>query len=64
MNIKKAINEAFKNLKRQNIKTALLDSEILMSEILKKDKKFLIMNPQEEISDNDYKNFRKLIARR
>ena len=64
MNIEKAIKEAFKNLRTHNIKTALLDSEILMSEILKKDKKFLIMNPQEEIADNDYKNFRKLIARR
>ena len=64
MNIEKAIKEAFKILKTKKIKTALLDSEILMSEILKKDRRFLIMNPQEKITDNDYKNFKKILASR
>jgi len=62
MNIEKAINEASQNLIKKRIKSALLDSEILMSKVLKKDKKFLITNSEEEISDNDYKNFKKLIA--
>ncbi len=62
MNIEKAINEASQNLIKKRIKSALLDSEILMSKVLKKDKKFLITNSDEEISDNDYKNFKKLIA--
>ena len=64
MNIEKAIKNGFKILKAKKIKTALLDSEILMSKILKKDRRFLIMNPQEEITNNDYKNFRKIIASR
>tara|TARA_B100000989_G_scaffold247007_1_gene194264 strand:- start:228 stop:1070 length:843 start_codon:yes stop_codon:yes gene_type:complete len=64
MKIEKAIKEAFKILETKKIKTALLDSEILMSEILKKDRRFLIMNPQEEIADNDYKNFKKILASR
>ena len=64
MNIEKAIKKAFKILKTKKINTALLDSEILMSKILKKDRRFVIMNPQEEITDNDYKNFRKILASR
>tara|TARA_S200000501_G_C20777318_1_gene723331 strand:+ start:226 stop:1068 length:843 start_codon:yes stop_codon:yes gene_type:complete len=64
MNIEKAIKEASQSLIKEKIKSALLDSEVLMSKVLKKDRKFLIMNSEEEISDNDYKNFRKLIASR
>ena len=64
MNIEKAIKEASQNLIKKKIKSALLDSEILMSKVLRKDRKFLIMHSNEEITDNDYKRFRKLIAHR
>ena len=64
MNIEKAIKKASQNLIKKKIESALLDSEILMSKVLRKDRKFLIMNSNEEITDNDYKNFRKLIASR
>ena len=64
MNIEKAIKKAFQNLIKKKNESALLDSEILMSKVLRKDRKFLIMNSNEEITDNDYKNFRKLIASR
>ena len=45
MNIEEAIKEASQLLERKKIKSALLDSEILMSKVLKRDRKFLIMNP-------------------
>ena len=64
MNIEEAIKEASQLLKRKKIKSALLDSEILMSKVLKKDRKFLIMNSRNEVVDKDYKNFRKLITSR
>ena len=64
MNIEKAIKMASQNLIKKKIKSATLDSEILMSKVLKKDRKFLIMNSNEEITNTDYKNFRKLIASR
>ena len=64
MNIEEAIKEASQLLKRKKIKSALLDSEILMSKVLKRDRKFLIMNSGYEIVDKDYKNFRKLINSR
>ena len=64
MNIEEAIKEASQLLKRKKIKSALLDSEILMSKVLKKDRKFLIINPGCKIVDKDYKNFRKLINSR
>ena len=64
MNIEEAIKEASQLLERKKIKSALLDSEILMSKVLKRDRKFLIMNSGYEIVDKDYKNFRKLINSR
>ena len=64
MNIAEVIKEASKLLEKKKIKSALLDSEILMSKVLKKDRKFLIMNSRNEVVDKDYKNFRKLITSR
>ena len=64
MNIEEAIKEASQLLERKKIKSALLDSEILMSKVLKRDRKFLIMNSGYKIVDKDYKNFRKLINSR
>ena len=39
MIIQRAINDAFDVLKKNNIKTAMLDSEILMTKALKKKKR-------------------------
>ena len=64
MNIDQAIKEASVDLKKNLIKSALLDCEILMSKVLNKSRKFIIMNPNEEINDNEYENFKKLIFSR
>ena len=41
MNIENAIHKASLDLKQNNIVSSQLDSEILMSNVLKKDRKFM-----------------------
>ena len=64
MKLEIAINKASKELKKNNIKTALLDSELLMSKALNKTREFIILNLENEINDQDYFNFQKLIYER
>ena len=64
MNIDYAIKEAYFHLKNKNIKSALLDSEILMSKVLKEDRSSMLLNSERLLSINDYNNFRKLISNR
>ena len=64
MNIDQAIKEASLNLKKNRIKSAFLDCEILMAKVLKKSRSFIIMNPNEVINSDDYKNFKELIFSR
>ena len=42
MIVQNAIQKAYLDLKKNKVKTALLDSEILMSKAIKKDRKFII----------------------
>ena len=44
MNIQLAINEGANILKDKEIQTAKLDTEILMSKVLDKDRKYVILN--------------------
>ena len=44
MNIDTAIKNGFLDLKKKNIKSALLDSEILMSKVLNQDRSKIILN--------------------
>ena len=64
MKIESAINEGFIELKNNKIKNSLLDSEILMSEAIDKDRKYIILNLHEEISKDQYIVYRKLINER
>ena len=50
MNIQNAIRKGKMILSEKKIKTAELDSEILMSKAINKEKKFLILNLNNEIS--------------
>ena len=45
MNIQFALSEANKILAKNDIKSSKLDSEILLSKILNKDRKFIILMP-------------------
>ena len=64
MNIQSAINKGKLILKSKKIKTAELDSYILMTEVINKEKKFLILNSEEKISKQNFDNFNTLINQR
>ena len=64
MNIEKTLNKAIVFLKQHNVKNPHLDSEILLSKIIKKDRKYVILNSKENLKDKDLNNFNVLIDRR
>jgi release factor glutamine methyltransferase len=64
MNLQVAIKEGSKMLKKSNIKSFQLDSEILMGKAIDKDRKYLILNIKESIKDNEFDYFKKLIDQR
>ena len=64
MNIEIAIKKAYQELKNNNIGSALLDSELLLSKVIKKDRKFILLNLDKELDQNDQDNFKDLILKR
>ncbi len=64
MKISQAINIGTQVLIRNNIKTPILDSEILMSKAIKKDKKFIILNSNQNLKEVSFKYFKNLIEQR
>ena len=64
MNIKNLLNESSKKLDFLSNTLAKLDSEILLSKVMKKDRKYLILNPKKKINDKNSKLFHHLIERR
>ena len=53
-----------KTLNDKHISTAYLDSEILMASAIKKDRKFIILNPNNKINKENLNKFKKLIQNR
>ena len=64
MNIQTAVQKAQQFLKEKNIKNPVLDSQILMSEAIKKEKEFIILNFDKEISNKSLEYFNQLIHQR
>tara|TARA_X000000950_G_scaffold38296_1_gene40897 strand:+ start:598 stop:1440 length:843 start_codon:yes stop_codon:yes gene_type:complete len=64
MNIEIAIKNACMKLKKNKISSALLDSELLLSKTIKKDRKFILLNPDKELNQNDQQRFKDLIIKR
>ena len=64
MNLEKAINYGTKILRKNFIKSAKLDSEILMSKALDKDREFIIINQNKNINKNLFDYFQNLINQR
>tara|TARA_B100000989_G_C19435616_1_gene424987 strand:- start:113 stop:955 length:843 start_codon:yes stop_codon:yes gene_type:complete len=64
MNIEIAIKNACQELKKANIRLPLLDSEILLSKVIKKDRKFILLNLDSELNQNDQDYFKDLILQR
>jgi len=49
MNIESAINRGISKLKEKRIQTAQLDTEILMAKVLGKDRKYIILNNDQNL---------------
>ena len=64
MNVSELLNSGSKTLKQSKIKTHQLDSELVLSSLLKKQRENLLINLNEEVSKNIIYNFEKLIVRR
>ena len=64
MNIENILNQGISILKANNIPNPHLDSEILLSESINKDKKHIILNAKEILNSNQLDNFNSLIERR
>ena len=64
MIIRNALKEGQKKLQMSNIDSSLLDSEILISKAIKKDRKFVILNLDQEIKKKNYDYFYNLINER
>ena len=64
MILEKAILAAHKLLRESGIKSAKLDSEILMSEVINKDRTFMILNSNYELKNGSLIKFKNLIQQR
>ncbi len=64
MNIEIAIKNACRELKKNKISSALLDSELLLSKVIKKDRRFILLNLDKKLNQNDHENFKDLILER
>jgi len=64
MNIETAIKNASLELKSNFLKSPLLDCELLMSKVLNKDRKFIILNSKKNLSNDLYCRFKKLVSYR
>ena len=64
MNIENILNEGINILQKNKISNPQLDSEILLSSSIEKDKKYIILNPTEILSSEQLGKFIGLIERR
>jgi len=64
MNIENILNEGIDTLQKNNILNPQLDSVILLSSSIKRDKKHIILNPKELLNSGQLNKFKSLIERR
>ena len=64
MNILEAINEATEVLKKNHINTAKLDSEILLANVIRKERKYIILNSYKELKKEYFMKFNNLVTKR
>ena len=64
MNIENTLQKAISTLKTSNVKSSSLDSEILLSESINRDRKYIILNSKKKLSQKSLNTFNKLISRR
>ena len=63
MNIENALKIA-NNVLKNNCNSYQLDSELLLSKIFEKDRKFIILNSNEELSEEKFEQFNNLVKKR
>ena len=59
-----AIDRAYKLLKKSYIKSALIDSELLLSKAINRSREFIILNSKHDINEIDYAYFQELVNER
>jgi len=64
MNIENTLNEGINILKKNKTLNPQLDSEILLTNLIKRDKKHIILNPKELLNSEQLDKFKNLIERR
>ena len=64
MNINNALNHGAKILRSRLIPNSYFDSEILMAKTINKDRKYLLLNLNKKLNENDLIIFKKLIQKR
>ena len=64
MNIESILNEGTKILQKNKVSNPQLDSEILLSSSINRDKKHIILNPKEHLNFKQSEKFKNLIERR
>ena len=64
MNINLAIIQGAKVLQDNFIKNAYLDSEILLTKVINKDRKYILVNSSKHLNNKDLNHFKKLIRKR
>ena len=64
MNIENILNEGISTLQKNKIPNPQSDSEILLSNLIKRDKKYIILNPKELLNSEQLGKFKILIERR
>jgi len=64
MNIQTLLNQASKTLDNSSNTSSKLDSEILLSKIIEKNRQYLILNSNEELKKENIKSFDYLVKRR
>ena len=64
MNIQSAIIEGTNILKSKSINSAKLDSEILLASVIDQDRKYIILNNDQNIKEENLRHFQNLINKR
>ena len=64
MNIENILIEGTNTLKQSGVSNPQLDCEILLSNSINKDKKYIILNPKQILNDGQLSNFENLIEKR
>ena len=64
MKLETVFQEGYQKLKNTNIKTAMLDSEILLANSINKSREFIILNSNYNLKKTEYDYFRNMISQR